>query len=187
MPPAHAPAEEKDIASDGGDASDVRLTPESPPVMASASDTTAPSATATAAVTSATRPPAADAAPADGAEADPGGNGNHGDAELESEAVTVNVVLPDAKKEDDSIVFPLLPTDCVQDIRHFVAEYPQAYIHTAFYFEFAGERCDPCQIPVATSARDSRAPNIRLLPSALAECSVAVWPEPYTSCTCCTP
>lgn len=140
MPPAHAPAEEKDIASDGGDASDVRLTPESPPVMASASDTTAPSATATAAVTSATRPPAADAAPADGAEADPGGNGNHGDAELESEAVTVNVVLPDAKKEDDSIVFPLLPTDCVQDIRHFVAEYPQAYIHTAFYFEFAGER-----------------------------------------------
>jgi len=128
MPPTHAPA-------DASDESDASSTTESPPVVASASGAVAAPAMTPAANVNPS--PSADVAPADDAGADPST-----DPELESEAVTVNVVLPDARKEDDTIVFPLLPTDCVQDIRHVGAEYPQAYIHTALYFEFDGERCE---------------------------------------------
>lgn len=35
----------------------------------------------------------------------------------------------------------LLVTDSVQDIRYFVAERPEAYMYTSYYFEFDGTRC----------------------------------------------
>ena len=40
-----------------------------------------------------------------------------------------------------------------------MAEYPQAYIHTAFYFEFDGERCESTFPAVATCARGTSTPS----------------------------
>lgn len=61
------------------------------------------------------------------------------ETEPESAAFTITVMLPKECK-GQSLSLPLLPSDSIRDVRHFVAEKPHAYPYTSFYFEFNGER-----------------------------------------------